>query len=277
MRLPADSPLPLPADRPHVGPYRTLFAELFATRAAPPRARLMEQTLPIRWRAIEDRAGAVGMSEDALAVALADYQAGRARVPDVLRCLAQCTAHRQALMASVCRYNADIADYALAVAGPTVGGRALVSMLIQPSPHSVEPLLPRRDSDVQPTGLQRSMRDPRGPQRAVPTPASRPDDAAAEPSTTPGRTPNELPWVPSRASLLDKADPATPSADASGSAVVFREMEPGKPSELPRQSEATGVPTTAELPMIPVDGPVDVPAEPVSPTTLNKPVVEVVP
>lgn len=36
MRLPSTSPLPLPADRPHVGPYRTHFKELFSMRPCRP-------------------------------------------------------------------------------------------------------------------------------------------------------------------------------------------------------------------------------------------------
>ncbi len=245
VRLPSDSPLPLPADRPHVGPYRTRFNELFSMRAAPARARLMQRTLPIRWRAIDDRARAVGMAEDALAAVMTDYQAGRTHVSDVLQCLAQCTAQRQALMASVCRYNADIADYALAVAGPTVGGQALVSMLIQPSPHwpphSTEPLSPRRDPDVQQAGLDRPISpSTRDPWKKVPTRATRPDEDAAGPSATTDESP------------------------------IFKEIDPQEPAQLPSQPEGTADPTASERPMVPVEAAV----EPSTPTTLNKPVVE---
>ena len=46
-RLAATAPLPLPADRPHIGPYRTQFAEMFSTAAAPAAARRIDRTLPI--------------------------------------------------------------------------------------------------------------------------------------------------------------------------------------------------------------------------------------
>ena len=52
--------LPLPADRPHVGAYRTNYAELAAMGAIPPRGRLLDQVLPLRRRAIEIRTEAVG-------------------------------------------------------------------------------------------------------------------------------------------------------------------------------------------------------------------------
>jgi hypothetical protein len=54
LRLPAGAALPLPADRPHVGAYRTMFNELFATQTPPESARLAEKTLPLQRQVIDD-------------------------------------------------------------------------------------------------------------------------------------------------------------------------------------------------------------------------------
>lgn len=124
-------PLPLPADLPHVGPYRTQFEQLFAGRMAPPRTRLIDRTLPIARQAIEVRATAVSAAEDALEATKEAYQRGPLEFSAVLSAMGQLGSQRRALVAAVCQYNHDIADYVLAVANPGTHGAALVSMLIR--------------------------------------------------------------------------------------------------------------------------------------------------
>ena len=53
MRAAAGTPLPLPADRPHVGPYRTDFKAMFADRTPPEPARLADRILPVQWRQVD--------------------------------------------------------------------------------------------------------------------------------------------------------------------------------------------------------------------------------
>ena len=83
VRMAANAPLPLPADHPHVGAYRTNFRELFAGRSAPEPAQLMERILPLRRQAIDDRAAAVQAAEDVLTAASDDLQSrsGQSRRP----------------------------------------------------------------------------------------------------------------------------------------------------------------------------------------------------
>ena len=81
------SPLPLPADTPLVGPYRTLFAELFAGRTAPQRLRTLDQTLPLRNRAVESHAAALLAAEDALDATIELQTAGREPLSGVLSAL----------------------------------------------------------------------------------------------------------------------------------------------------------------------------------------------
>ena len=62
-RLPTSGSLPLPADHPHIGPYRTRFDEMFSMQAAPSSARLIDRTIPICRRAIDARALAIHAAE----------------------------------------------------------------------------------------------------------------------------------------------------------------------------------------------------------------------
>lgn len=127
---------PLPADPPHVGAYRTGFDEVYAMRGVVPRARLIHRLLPVRRQAIEARAAAVQAADDALLALAEAYAAGRADFPAVLAALEHWTSQRQAFLSAVCQYNHDIADYALAVAGPVIPSHSLVSMLILPAGRS---------------------------------------------------------------------------------------------------------------------------------------------
>lgn len=137
---------PLPADLPHVGAYRTGFDEVFALRGVLPRARLLHRILPVRRQTIEARAAAVQAAGDALQAVAEAYAARRADLPAVLAAADHWTSQRQAFVAAVCQYNHDIADYALAVAGPVVPSQSLISMLIVPTsrsgPSSTQPVSP---------------------------------------------------------------------------------------------------------------------------------------
>jgi hypothetical protein len=128
---PATDPLPLPVDRPHVGPYRTRFDEIFLGRVAPPRIKMIDSRLPIHRRVIDARAEAVRAAEDALSAAREGYRLDQTRLERVLSCMKQQGRERRALTRSVCDYNNDIAEYALSVIGRPAGGEALVAMLIQ--------------------------------------------------------------------------------------------------------------------------------------------------
>ncbi len=144
--LPVGSGPPLPADSPHVGAYRTGFDEVFALRGVQPRARLIHRILPLRRQAIEARAAAVQAADDALQAAAEAYTAGRVDLAAVLAAVDHWTNQRKALVAAVCQYNHDIADYVLAVAGPLIPSQSLVSMLILPAarggPSSAQPASP---------------------------------------------------------------------------------------------------------------------------------------
>jgi len=171
--LSASLPMPLPADLPHVGPYETRFDRLSASRSLPPRARLIDRTLPLRIEAIEKRAAAVQAAEDALEAVAELYGKGQGDLWTLLACLADCRHQRRALLTEACQYNEEIADYALTAAGSAVTAQELVGMLIKQPGAGNQPIR------SQPAGPE--------PDQQGPTPA--PPRKPAAPAGTPGLSP----------------------------------------------------------------------------------------
>lgn len=146
--FPSGAPLFVPADRPHLGAYRTNFNELFSMRAAPPRARLIDEILPPLLKAIDVRANAVGAALRAQSAAIAAYQAGRVDLGTALSCMVEYQRQREAFVDVVCRYNDNIADYALNVAGITASGPGLVSLLISQPQGAASPQAASSDAGM---------------------------------------------------------------------------------------------------------------------------------
>lgn len=126
-----DDSLPLPTNVPHVGAYRTRFAEIFSARPAPPRLILIDRTLPIHCKAIDARARAIAAAEKSLQVATADFAAGRCDLQRVVSCIAKLNRQHLALVDTVCNYNHEIVEYAVASLAQPISGPALVSRLIE--------------------------------------------------------------------------------------------------------------------------------------------------
>jgi hypothetical protein len=101
IHIPAGQPLPLPADMPHVGAYRTVLDQLYAGRSVPPRAVLIDRTLPIRRSAIDARATAVQAATDALEAAEEEFFEGHGGLSLVVSLLDERAQQRRALMADV--------------------------------------------------------------------------------------------------------------------------------------------------------------------------------
>ena len=131
MSLPADAALPLPADSPHVGLYNTYFRQIFAAAEPPSRVRMLDRLLPLRARAIDAQAAATQAAEDAAEAVQEPPSGGKASLAAVAAALEELRRRQEALVAAVCRYNHDIADYALNVAGPGASSAALAAMLIR--------------------------------------------------------------------------------------------------------------------------------------------------
>ena len=133
MRLPASEPLPLAGDLPHAGAYRTYFQEKYV-RVAPPRAHLIDRTLPLLQRAIELRASAAVSAVDCAEAGVEAYHAGQLDLAATVDGIGELTRQRRAFVAAVRDYNLDIADYALSVVPAGLTSAQLVSILIGPPP-----------------------------------------------------------------------------------------------------------------------------------------------
>jgi len=283
--LPATDPLPLPADLPHVGTYRTRFEELFSTRTPPDRARLIHRTLPIRCRAIDVRATAVRAAQDALEAAVEAYQLGRVDLGEVLSSVRRLGEQRRGLAASVSNYNHEIADYALSVASPQTDEHVLVAMLILPREDAGRTHVPEEDStqSTRPAAVQEPSESPSGVQPAtldVAVPSAGVDEAT--PKALPGELRSLTKRAPTPAPPQELAEPsssgespsATPSSEseepvveAPAQAAPTEEPESTEPGEAgSAESAETEASDTSMVPVI--EGPS-------TPTlrTANKPVV----
>lgn len=131
IRQSPNEPLPLAADLPHVGAYRTRFETLYAGQPAPERSLLIHRTLPLRETELRMRAQAVAAAHEALEAAEAGLQEGTIALETVFSCLDAQAHERQAFLAVVRKYNADIAEYALATPVPAADDQTLAARLIK--------------------------------------------------------------------------------------------------------------------------------------------------
>jgi hypothetical protein len=266
--LSPDASLPLPADRPHVGAYRTHFDRLFPIRTAPARTKLIDRTLPIRCRAIDGRALAVQAADDALSAVRDAHRLRRAELPEVLTCMEESLRQRQALIRSVCRYNHEIADYALAVVRPGSSPQTLVGMLIKPTLQPLRPLASEHDAALEPAVyLERTPTPAQRPGQNVPTPARRPGQNVPTPARRPGQN-EPTPAPPQTLPRTPEKEVPTPAAR------WLPSVSPAKkePASAPPQQEPKPLPpVSSDQSLVPV-----VPNSSGStPSTVNKPVAEI--
>lgn len=259
--FPIDSALPLPADHPHVGQYITRFRELFGSRIAPPAAQRLDRTLPIRFQAIEAQAGAVAAALDAHQIITEDLEGSS--LDAQLDCLAELNRLQRDWIAAVCRYNQDIAEYAVAVAPIGTNGAGLVALLIKPEPDRVRPLVSDEASAVQPAGLIEPIqpaaaapRQPTGPEllpefRREPTPAVRPPAGEPTPAVRPPA------GEPTPAVRPPGGEPTPAVRPPAGEPTPARHSgEAAAPSAEPRPAGATEDDSGSvlpERPVVPID------------------------
>ncbi len=124
--------LPLTADRPLVGAYNTFYAQIFPSgRAAPPEARLLDRTLPLRRETLELEAAAARAAQDA-AESFADApMRDWDQVAAAGAVLESLVVRQQAFIAAVHQYNDEIAAYALPLASQGMPPAAIAGMLVK--------------------------------------------------------------------------------------------------------------------------------------------------
>lgn len=257
--FPAGVPLPLPADRPHVGPYRTAFAELFATASAPSRARLIDQVLPYLRRAIDVRASGAETAEEAFQTASAAERAGQGDLSTTLLCLSEWTRQRRSFVQVVCQYNDRIAEYAI-LAYPTASPQSLVAMLIDPVREPVRPLNFQDESaaatsagaglGTAPGGLTLPLPGARRPTRAIPPQGTMSSPPAASPGARPAAAGSGTP-------VAADGRPSSPvvvppgSAAAPGTSSPPRTLVPVVPTAPPAGEGEPAGKRAVERPILP--------------------------
>lgn len=237
---------PLPADLPHVGPYRTHFDELFARRTAPAHARRIDRTLPVRRRAIDARAAALHAAVDGLDAAGEAYREGRLPFSALLAAMGQLGRQRRAMIVSVCQYNHDIADYATAVVAPGTTIPTLVAMLIRPRGAGNQPA-GNRSAGLTPAGPQPAFRSDVQPamhMEPVPAPGTvRPPLRTGQPTLAPPR-PESPAAQPTSAPRKLEAQAAPIQEPSPATAPQPSQTEP--PAEIPSAEPPTSPRSPAE-------------------------------
>ncbi len=153
----ADRSTPLANDRPHVGDYTTNYQDIFGNRAAPPRLRLVNRTLPLRRKAIDAHAEAIVAALDAVEATGEQFRTSGQGLSTLLDVIENLKQQRQAFIDEVRDYNLDIAEYAFAVAPAGVASQTMVSMLIRTSP-SATTAGPNRATDPNSPALRKTFR-----------------------------------------------------------------------------------------------------------------------
>ncbi len=242
-----ETPLPLPSDSPHVGPYATHFDRLRSAGRAPASALVIDRRLSILWQAIEARAAAAATANDAFLAASAAASSGAADMATVIETAEQAHRQQRELLEVVIRYNRDIAGYALLVAPPGTAGSGLVQMLIEQPAEPLRPI-PAEPSLVQPA--------------AAMEPAGRPRTSAAPPATVPSVSPRTRPLDPRRPTRAVRPDTqSAPASEPNRKAGSQVEPPPAAvPDEGGAQLPAQAVPDNGAPPATPKEAPA--PAEP---------------
>jgi hypothetical protein len=127
-----DDALPLPADRPFVGKYRTRLTTMYAGRTIPRQLRKVDRALPHQLRLIEQRAEAVDANTRLSSDVALLYQQGQVPLSMFLSTSLELLDQQDAFLSAVVNYNQQIASYSLLVVGTALSSKSLVSTLIRP-------------------------------------------------------------------------------------------------------------------------------------------------
>ncbi len=222
MRLAAGQPPPLPADPPHIGPYRTRLTEIYSGRVPPPRTVLIDRTLPLRHESIDLRAAAAQAALDAVDSLEEAYHRGEADLPAVLAAVDHLARQRRAFIVAVRQYNDNIAEYALALPYGGLTSQGLASMLVKPRAESPSQVMPAGGAGATPGGVERAGYDqPLGsPRQPAGSPTVAPPLRRGEPTLAPPRNHEETTPAKGKSGSTpasppgdDKNDPAAQAPD----------------------------------------------------------------
>ena len=249
------SPLPLPADRPFIGPYDTKILGIYSSRRPPRDAIDLDQLIA------ETGEIAAARGEAAAHAAEARNAAG-GTIEQYLAAFDRCRDARIAFLAAVRDYNLAIANYALYVSDPSLPAESIAKMLVDAPAAPSDPVAASAAASTASTAIVRTLGETRPPLPAgavlissVPIDAADMGKPIGPVAAAPGAmaTPPELPAVASNvqpASANVAADEMQPmnwySAELEARENPPRELPPSEADE-PIQQEAENPAGLSEL------------------------------
>ena len=150
--------LPLPADLPHAGAYRTYYEQIF-TPDRLPKARQLNEVLARYQDLIQAQAAAVNATRALADQATTDRDAplhGTSQWLDSQQKLAE---RRREFLAGVHQYNLRIARYARLVSPGPVDPARFVAMLVKSEPRLLSPQATRPAAPLEADGLTSVLKD----------------------------------------------------------------------------------------------------------------------
>jgi hypothetical protein len=265
-------PLPLPANAPHVGPYRMYFEEIFAVRPAPASLWRIHRSLPLQQRAIENWSEAAVRAQAMIDEAKRAYRTGNADFGQLRLASEFWQTQQLRLIDAVLKYNHDIAEYAFTAVQAPRPGLDLASMLIDTGPSdrarqagaaNGATSVPAGDAGVRSAGLDESLgtgtaTTPGKPQPTLAPPRRR-EDAGVSLPAMPDRVngSGDARTDSAPAVDLDRPTAAPPAGALDGSAGAS--SAGNLPEVEPRETPETEEPRSPPLAPIPGLSPTEVP------------------
>jgi hypothetical protein len=182
------SELPVPADIPFVGVYRTQIEKLYGRSQAPRRLQQIDRTLPHELEIISRRAESIAAFERLVTELRDGNETGTVSLSQVLQSLKELSAERTQFLDVVLSYNQHIADYSLSVVGPNTSATTLLSTLIH-TETAAQPALVAEAPGVRRASAEapvRAVDSQTGFAPLTPTPESANTGRGVEPAFTPG-------------------------------------------------------------------------------------------
>jgi hypothetical protein len=153
---PIGEPLPLPADRPFVGPYDTKILGIYSSRRPPRDAIELDQLIAETGEIAAARGEAAAHASDA-------RNAAGGTIEQYLAAFDRCRDARIAYLAAVRDYNLAIANYALYVSDPSLPAASIAKMLVDMPAAPTDPVAARTATSPTPPKIVATLGETRPP------------------------------------------------------------------------------------------------------------------
>lgn len=150
------APLPIPADRPFVGPYDTKILGIYSSRRPPRDAIELDRLIAETGEIAAARGEAAAHASDA-------RNAAGGTIEQYLAAFDRCRDARLAFLAAVRDYNLAIANYALYVSDPSLPAESIAKMLVDAPAPPTDPVAARTATSPTAPSVARVVGETRPP------------------------------------------------------------------------------------------------------------------